>query len=475
MIKQMLIFSLMLGMMFSLPAVSSAQEKKGDQPAAAKAAVDKHADKPAEKAPEKPAAEKPAGKPGDKPADAGAGQPMMPKSAVLVEKVFSRPSVIDKKYVGVIEAINTVVSVTRVSGDIMNVAFHEGDLVKEGELLFEIDDVRYAATVKSAEARIEQVKARIQYAEASYKRNLTLYKEITGVSEDEVESVASTLASAKAELRALEAELILSKDDLQNTKIYSKITGRAGRLPHSKGNYVTPASGALITVVQMDPIYIRFSMSEKDFISMFGNVDNLKKTATVVLQLADGTFYKNGDDAPMKGEIMFIDNAVKTSLSSVSIWASFKNPTERLNPGGIAGVHLTKTDTTEYPVVKSSAIMFTQQGTQIYVLGPGDVPELRTVTLGATDSGGVYRAITNGLKVGETVIIDGMHKIMTLPNAQGQMQTLPVAPMTEAARDAMAKEASVELKQVKDDRAAAKAAEEAKAAEKSGAAKKETK
>lgn len=432
MFKKILFFSVMLGLVLSMPAAGRAQEKDGEAP-------------------------------------------KMPPIVVLVEKVFSRPPVIDKKYVGVIEAIDSVTSVSRVSGDIMDVTFGEGDLVKEGALLFKIEDVRYKAAVESAKARIEQVKARIQYAEASYKRNLKLYKDITGVSEDEVESVASTLAGAKAELRALEAELILAEDDMKNTEIYSKITGRAGRLVHSKGNYITPATGALITVVQMDPIYVRFTMSEKDFLSMFGNVDELKRTASVVLQLADGTFYKNGGDGPMKGEIRFIDNAVKTALSSIAIWVSFANPTERLNPGGIARVHLTKTGETEYPMVKASAVLFTQEGPQVYVLGEHNIPQMRKVTLGPTDVGGVYRTVTSGLKDGETVVIDGTHKIMTLPGEGGKMQTLPVIPMTEAERDAQAKQATENLAKVKQKRAEEKAAEEAKAAQKAGAAKKETK
>lgn len=432
MYKKILFFSLVLGMVLSMPAMGRAQENAE-----------------------------------------GGTEAKMPPIVVLVEKVFSRPPVIDKKYVGVIEAIDTVTSVSRVSGDIMNVTFGEGDLVKEGDLLFEIEDIRYHAAVESGKARIEQVKARIQYAEASYKRNLKLYQDITGVSEDEVESVASTLAGAKAELRALEAELVLSEDDLKNTKIYSKITGRAGRLAHSRGNFVTPASGGLITIVQMDPIYVRFTMSEKDFLSMFGNVNELKRTATVVLQLADGKFYKNGGDEPMKGKIMFIDNAVKTALSSVAIWVTFDNPTERLNPGGITQVRLTKTGEVEYPVVKTSAIVFTQEGPQVYVLGEHNIPEMRKVTLGPTDPGGVYRTITNGLKDGETVVIDGTHKIMTLPDPKtGKLQTLPVIPKTEAERDAETKKATEELAPVKQKRAAEKAAEEAKVAERAKAAEK---
>ena len=382
-----------------------------------------------------------------------AGLPEMPPAKVLVENVFSRPEKIDKKYVGTLEAINTVTSTTRVSGDILKVTFQEGDLMKAGDLLFEIDDTRYVAAVESAEGRIAQIKARLKYLKASYERNKGLYDEITGVSKDEIENIESLLTGSEADLRVAEAALVLAEDDLKHTKIYSQITGRAGRLVYSRGNYVTPASGALITVVQMDPIYVRFSMSERDFISMFGNVETLQKEASVELQLADGTLYKDGGEEPMRGKIEFIDNSVRTSTDSIQIWASFKNPTEKLNAGGIARIHLSKTGTVEYPAVKSSAIMFTASGPTVYVIGPENTPQPRPVTLGTSD--GVYRTVLTGLQDGETVITDGTHKVMMLPVMGPDGKTpvgvaaKPVIPVTEAERDAEVKTASENLAKVK--------------------------
>ncbi|MDO4550549.1 MAG: efflux RND transporter periplasmic adaptor subunit [Planctomycetia bacterium] len=381
----------------------------------------------------------------DKSQQAAASQEI--PTPVLVEKVIMRKPVTEKKYVGVIEAQNTVTSLARVSGDLMKVAFKEGDLVKENDLLFEIEDIRYKAAVESAQGQIEQIKARIRYYEASYERNKELYESsLTAVSEDEVQNTESSLASARAELRMAEASLVLAQDDLKNTKIYSKINGRVGRLPYSEGNYITPSSGALITVVQLDPIYVRFSISENDFLSIFnGSIEKMQETAKIQLLLADGTFYTNGGNTPVLGEVKFPSNQIKTSVDSIEFWASFPNPDGKLTPGGIAQIHLSITDQNSYPMVKSPAIIFSAAGPKVIVVDENNTPSERLVKLGTTD--GVYRAVTSGLKEGETVVIDGTHKIHFIPifdkegRPTGEVMATKILPVTEQQRDQKVKEA----------------------------------
>lgn len=415
-------------------------------------------------------------------------QMSMPAPHVMVGKVEMRQPRVTKKYVGTFESIEKDPSVARVSGYITKIAFHEGAMVRQGDLLFEIENTRYQAAVKSAEAsiaqavakidqcnaNIKQVEAKILYAQGTYDRDLALYKAGTAVSEDSVENAKSTLDALKAELASCkagllaseaqklsaEAALVLAEDDMKYTKIHSMITGRTGRLNYTLGNYVTPASGPLVTVVQMDPIYVKFSMSEKDFTSMFGTLENLRRDAQVTLQLADGTFYTNTnaqgngaevnsvkdtarmtaaefspsaqDDmlsclAPetLRGEIKFIDNSIKTATDSIQIWVSFANGGQLLNPGGIARVYLTKIDVDKYPSIKTSAVMFSKEGPYVYVVDDKNVVQRRQVKLGTSD--GEYRIILDGVNEGETVIIDGTHKVM--------FPGIAVVPMTAQQRD----------------------------------------
>ena len=140
----------------------------------------------------------------------------MPPAPVLVEKVGATIPVTLKKYTGMFEAINKVMSVARVSGNIVNITFKEGDLIKKGDLLFEIEDTVYTANVataeaniaasqaaiKQAEAQIQQVTAQVRYAQATFDRNTELYNSGTAVSKDALENTESALDAAKAQLAA---------------------------------------------------------------------------------------------------------------------------------------------------------------------------------------------------------------------------------------------------------------------------------
>lgn len=351
-----------------------------------------------------------------------------PAPMVLVEKATRKVPVTKKKYVGIFDPIEKVVSVARVSGYIEQIPFKEGDLIQKDSVLFEIEKIRYEAAlagskakVSSCEANIETTKARIlqsqsrlDYAKNNYERNKNLYEQGRVVSEDAMENSQSALKAQQAEHKSIEAELLaceaslrgsqaelkLSEDDMRHTTIKSMITGRAGRVNYTVGNYVTPTSGALVTIVQMDPIYLRFSMSEHDFTTLFGNIENLKNEAKIEIKLANGDIYTE------EGKISFIDNQMKSATNTIYIWATFKNSKELLNPGGVATVLLSKQEGEEIPAVRASAIMFDGRDHYIYVVKePHNEVEKRTVEIVSSD--GDFTTLRSGVKEGETVIIDG--------------------------------------------------------------------
>ncbi len=387
----------------------------------------------------------PAGKGAPNPAAAMAAQ-APPK--VVVTKVAERKPVILKKYVGTFEPIEKFVTLARVSGNIEEQPFKEGDLVEKGAVLFEIEKIRYQATLDAAKAKIEsikakieslkaqqmQVSARLRYAQNNYERNKELYENGSVVAKDTMENSKSLLdgqtaeykaseaqiKSAEAELQAAEADIKIVEDDLSHCTIRSEITGRAGRVNHTLGNFITPSSGPMVTIVQMDPIYFRFSISERDFTTLFGNLDNLKQSAKIKIELANGQMYDE------EGEISFIDNQLQATTNTLYVWTTFKNSQEILRPGGVATMYLSKEEDVLRPAVPVSAVMFDGTTHTVYIVGPNNMVERRRVELGPIDNG--WQVITSGVKAGETVVSEGTHKIMMVPGPDGKIQPVPITP-----------------------------------------------
>ncbi len=284
------------------------------------------------------------------------------RSAVVVGSATESVPVTRKKYVGYVEAIEQVDSVARVAGTLtVAPGFEEGSHVQKGQLLFEIDPIPYQAQVDASLAAIAEAEARINYAQSNYNRLNDLYEKNAG-SKDDKESAYATLQSLKAQLASARAKLALAQEDLKYTKIYAQIDGRAGRRTYSSGNYVTPQSSPLIRVVQMDPIYVRFTMSERDFLNMFGTLNALKESSSIRLTLP------NDAEFDQIGEISFIDNSVKSTTDTIKIWAKFNNPEEILNPGGVVTVNLSKSARNPVAAVLPSAIMFDGKTNYVYIV-----------------------------------------------------------------------------------------------------------
>ncbi|MCQ2377890.1 MAG: efflux RND transporter periplasmic adaptor subunit [Victivallaceae bacterium] len=326
------------------------------------------------------------------------------REKVLVGKVGSCSETISRRLAGTVVAIYTYDVVPRISGDIVNVNFKDGTVVQKGQLLFEIDDVRYKAAVQAAQAKVDDIKAQIDYASGNYDRNERLFQK-KAVSLDTRDNTKSNLASLQAQLQAAEAELILAQDDLDHTKIRAHYDGKTSKALYTIGRYVTPSTGTLVTVSSTTPIRVRFSLSERDLLKFFGNEEKLRKTGRVALKLADGSLY------PHPGVIEIVDNvSVIRETDSIQVWARFDNPDYILNPGASVSVILSKEDPEMYPAVPRQAIVFDRRGARLCVVGEGDKIEIRPVELGSVN--GALQVIRAGVKPGERIVVEGMHKIM---------------------------------------------------------------
>jgi len=333
-----------------------------------------------------------------------AAAPAMPPPAVLVEKVALQSESIEKKYVGWLEAIESVSLPSRVSGVLEKRLFKEGEAVKKGDLLFEIEDTTYIAQQRLAQSQVKQLEAELIFARNNYNRQKNL-KDGNAVSEIVYEEAERALHTTEAALEGARARLVDATNNLSYTKISAPISGIIGKAAYSVGNYITPASGELANIVQSDPLYIRFALSDRDMSEMFEAPDpvTLKKNAGLRIVLPDGSIY------PHPAEITMTDNRIDAGTGTLTIWATVKNPDGILRPGGYMPVLLRNTAAPQLPAVTLSSVMTGEQGSYVYVLEEGNKVAARPVELGRVN--GPWQLIRSGLKVGETVIADGTHKV----------------------------------------------------------------
>ncbi|MBE6367675.1 MAG: efflux RND transporter periplasmic adaptor subunit [Lentisphaerae bacterium] len=324
--------------------------------------------------------------------------------SVVVEKASPAASRAVRRYVGSVEAINSVNIMPRITGELRKVNFTEGSLVKAGQLLYELEDTTYQAAVQALEAQLEAQKATLEFATTEYARKYKLLKSNV-VSTAAHEQALMEINVAKANIKRLEASLTDARNTLSYTKIVSPINGRIGKSIASVGNLITPQSGAMADIQQLAPIYVKFSISEKVLRRDFGGVNNIAAVARVKAMLADGKI------ASETARITLVDNKINAKSNTITMWATFPNTKFELLPGSFVTVLLTAEDNrSKTPSVLPSAVVMENDSCFVWVLdNKNNIPSRRKVKIGDTVAGRLL--ILDGVKNGETVVVDGTHKI----------------------------------------------------------------
>ena len=325
------------------------------------------------------------------------------KQVVGVAEVEEVANIQSRRYTGQVVTQAEVNVVSRVSGEILKLGFNDGDYVKKGQMLYTIEKTPYEAAVKQAEATIAECKARLEYAQSTYDRNQMLY-EVNAASKDTMENTKSALDAMRAELAAAEAGLVTAQYNLDHTTITAAIDGLVGVTNFTAGNYITPSSGTMLTIIQMKPIRVRFSMSMGDFLSGYGSLTALKQNGEVSLKLANGLEYTSG------GKVEFLNNEANVKTDAIQVYASFPNTDLKLIPGSTVTVTLSKKGAARMPAVPPSAVLHDAQTSFVYVVDEGNKVERRVVELG--DMTKTHQLIKSGLKIGEKVVSQGTHKVM---------------------------------------------------------------
>lgn len=306
-------------------------------------------------------------------------------------------------YPGRVVPIAQVDVVPQVSGEILEVAFANGQTVKEGDVLYRLDPVKYEAAVKNAESKLAECKANARYAELSYERHKQLM-ETRAVSLDAVDNALSQRDSSKAALAAAQAELVVAKDDLKHCTITAPISGKVGSTAKTKGNYVTAGSVSLVTIVQQAPIRVKFSVSNRRILDVAGSDGpNKKEDVAVAITLANGTPFK-GD-----GAIEYADNVADEQTDTMTVYAQFANDDLKLVPGGTVAVSIVPKKGVKRPAIPPTAVLQDTQSPYVWVVGADGKVERRTIARGSQS--GDWLFVEKGLKPGERIVSDGAHKV----------------------------------------------------------------
>ena len=309
-----------------------------------------------------------------------------------------------RTYPGRVVPIQRVDVIPQVSGEILEVCFKNGANVKAGEVLYRLDSVKYEAAVKNAESRLQECKANAKYAELSYERHKSLL-ETRAVSLDAVDNALSQRDSSRAAFAAAQAELIAAQDDLAHCTIKAPVSGKVGTTEKTVGNYVTAGSLTLVSIVQTNPVRVRFSVSNRELLEMFhAKWKTNREDALITLTLADGTAYAQ------RGLAEYMDNAADEITDTMRIFAVFDNPDGLLKVGGTVGVSVESRQGVLRPAIPATAVLQDVRGPFVWVVGEDRLVERRYIARGEVQENG-WMFVEKGLRVGERLVADGGHKV----------------------------------------------------------------
>lgn len=309
---------------------------------------------------------------------------------------------------GHLEAVDRVDIRPRVAGAIKAIHFHEGALVKTGDLLVTIDPAPFEAEAARARADVSAAQARLTLATSEQARAQRLWND-HAIAQSDVESRENDLKAAQANLAAAQAQLQTANLNLSYTQVRAPVSGRVGRIEVTVGNLVAagPSSQALTTLVSVSPIYASFDADEA---VISRTIADLKATSgqeldSVPVTVETGT----AGDAPITGHLQLIDNQFDDTSGTLKARAVFSNPDGKLIPGQFVRVHMGAAKTIPALLISELAVGTDQSKRFVYVVGADHKVAYREVTLGGTVNG--LRIVTSGLKDGEKVVVSGIQHV----------------------------------------------------------------
>lgn len=354
-------------------------------------------------------------------AAANAGPPPAP---VKVASAVATTLPVEVKTIGNVEAYKTISVKSQVGGTIMRTAFAEGQDVRAGQLLFEIDPRPFQEQIKQLEANMARDQAALKQAEANLARDVAQekyardmakrFEDLTkqGVvakqqGEQATSDADARTASVHADQAAIDsarAALVADRAALDNAKlqlsycyIKSPVDGRTGNVNVKQGNLVKANDIELVTITQVHPVYVTFTVPEKQL----NAIREKMRTGKLVVRAAQ----KGDVAAPEEGALTFVDNAVDQATGTIKLKGTFTNSNGRLWPGQFVDVTLTIAQRPNVVAIPQKAVQIGQQGQYVFVVKSDNTVEMRDVVTG--DPAGDMVEVQKGVAPGETVVTEG--------------------------------------------------------------------
>ena len=333
--------------------------------------------------------------------------PAVPVAAALAVR---KDVPVQLRAIGAAEAYATVTVKTMVNGQIEKVGFREGQDVRKGELLFTIDPRPYEAALKTAEATVAKDLALKENAEKDVKRYAYLIEKDL-VPKQQFDQVVSNAAALAATVNADNAVVETSRVQLSYCFIRSPIAGRTGSLLVKEGNVVKANDTSLVSINQVTPIYVTYSVPEQ----YLAEIRKAREARTLEVEAV----IPGQEDLPAHGTLTFLSNAVDNTTGTIQLKATYPNGDRRLWPGQFVTVTMTLSTRPGAVVVPTPAVQTGQQGQYVFVIRPDLTVEARPVTGGPSVDGGTV--IEKGIQAGERVVTDGQLRLV--PGARVEIKT----------------------------------------------------
>jgi multidrug efflux system membrane fusion protein len=303
---------------------------------------------------------------------------------------------------GTVASLATVTVRSQISGQIMRVAFTEGQMVNKGDLLVEIDSRPYQLALAQAEGALKQHQALLQAAQLDLERYQNLAK-TNAIPRQQLDAQAALVQQDQGLVIVDQAQIDTAKLNIAYCHIVAPITGRVGLRQVDQGNYVTAndATG-LVVLTQLSPISVLFTTAED-------NLPPILKRVQGGALLPVTAFNRNGTQKLATGKLLTFDNQIDTTTGTVKLRAQFDNTDSALFPNQFVNVQLLVDTLRDTEVVPTSAIQRGAPGTFVYVVNDESTVSVRKVELGPVDDQRV--AVRSGLKTGEKVVTDGADKL----------------------------------------------------------------
>jgi multidrug efflux system membrane fusion protein len=327
-----------------------------------------------------------------------------PLQPIDVAEVLFKPVQNWHVYTSRLESPEEVALMPRVSGVIDHISFKEGDEVKQGDLLFQLDNRPFAAIVASLEAQVLSAKALLSQAQSEAKRAVRL-TERKAISTEQAESRTSTLLQRKAQLAALQAQLMAAQLDLEFTSIRSPINGVISRANITRGNNVLAGQSILTSIVSNHEMYAYFDIDERTWNSSFANVTAASKQQVIMQNVGQKDF-------PYHGYINFIDNQINASTGTLRVRAVFEDNNQiknQLRAGSFARIKLAASAISNKILIPERSIGTDLKNRFVLTVGEDNILEYKLVEVG--ERYGKLRAITAGLTQGDIIAVNGPARV----------------------------------------------------------------